>query len=209
VATDSYGNTASKTITVNTNDVTQFVELSANITSGIPPLQVYFSVSTPFTPVSYQMDFEGEGVNDYNGATFNNISYTYTSEGIFYPKVMISDNQGNTFSDTISIAVLSKTEMDTLLKGKWEGMKQAMINRDVGKAGSYFADWTRDRYTGIFSALGDRLPQIAQDMQNIRMIYLIDGVAKYRIRRMEEAGEITYYIYFVQDENGLWKIQQF
>jgi hypothetical protein len=46
-------------------------------------------------------------------------------------------------------------------------------------------------------------------MQNIRMIYLIDGVAKYRIRRMEEAGEITYYIYFVQDENGLWKIQQF
>ena len=84
-----------------------------------------------------------------------------------------------------------------------------MTNKDVEKAGSYFADWTKERYTGIFSALEDRLPQIAQEMQNIGMIYLIDRVAKYRIRRTEGAGEITYYIYFVRDENGLWKIQQF
>lgn len=207
-AKDSYGNTDTKSITIYTNDITQYVELSANITSGISPLQVFFSASTSFIPVLYQMDFEGDGVIDYTGTTFENINHTYTSEGIFYPTLTVTDDQGNTYSDTIAITVLNKTEIDTLLKGKWEGMKGAMINKDVSKAASYFTDWTKERYLGILAALGDRLPQVAQDMQNIRMIYLRAGVVKYRIRRMEAAGEITYYIYFVKDENGLWKIQQ-
>jgi hypothetical protein len=41
-------------------------------------------------------------------------------------------------------------------------------------------------------------------MQVIQLIYLKDGVAKYRIKRQEAAGDITYYIYFEQDENGIW-----
>ncbi|MEW6001107.1 MAG: IPT/TIG domain-containing protein [Nitrospirota bacterium] len=209
VATDLSGNTDTKTITVYTSDTTQPVELSANITSGSAPLQVFFSISTNFSPVSYQMDFEGDGVVDYTGPTFEDINFTYTSEGIFYPTVTVKDNQENSYSDKIAIIVLSKTEMDILLREKWDGMKKGMADKDIQKAVSYFAEWTKERYSAIFAALGDRLPQIAQDMQNIKMIYVRDGVAKYRIRRIEAEGEITYYIYFVRDENGFWKIQQF
>ncbi len=137
------------------------------------------------------------------------VTSTSSVLALYFPSVTVTDTQGNAYTETTIVNILSFEEMDALLRSKWEGMKGAMINRDVEKAGNYFPQWTRERYTGIFSSLGDRLPQIALDMQNIGMIYLIDGVAKYRIRRMEGVGEITYYIYFVRDENGLWKIQQF
>ena len=45
------------------------------------------------------------------------------------------------------------------------------------------------------------------------MIYLKDHVAKYRINRALNIDgtpqTITFYIYFVKDDNGIWKIQQF
>jgi hypothetical protein len=53
------------------------------------------------------------------------------------------------------------------------------------------------------------LPTIAVGMQQIQMIYAEGGVAQYRIRKTEGVDEITYYIYFVRDEKGIWKIQQF
>jgi len=208
-ATDSYGNTDMKTITVYTNDITQLVELSANITSGIAPLQVFFTASTSISPASYQMDFEGDGIIDYTGATFEDISHTYTTEGIFYPTLTVTDNQGNIYFDTIAITVLNKTEMDFLLKGKWEGMKEAILTQNIEKTLAYFLKTSQERYCYIFTNLLSSLPDIATNMQAIEMISTEDGVAEYRIKRLEDVGELTYYIYFVLDENGLWKIQQF
>jgi len=65
-ATDSDGNTAITSITVNTTETTEYVTLSANITSGISPLTTTFSVSTSgITPESYKFDFDGDGKTDY------------------------------------------------------------------------------------------------------------------------------------------------
>jgi len=214
VIKDSSGNTDTKTITAYTNEITQFVELSANVTSGIVPLQVYFSIYTSgFTPISYQMDFQGDEVTDYNGAAFDNISFTYTSEGTFYPKVTVSDNQSNTYSDTIAITVLSKVEMEILLRAKWEGMKGALLQRDISKGLESFLDSSKEVYQQAFNVIVDELPQIVSEMQDIEMIYLKENVAKYRIHRLHDIEgtlqTITYYIYFSKDSDGIWRIDRF
>ena len=208
-ATDSQGNTDTKTITVNTNDITQKVELSANITSGIPHLQVFFSASISVTPASYQMDFEGDGVIDYTGTTFENISRTYTTEGIFYPTVTVTDEQGNTYSDTIAITVLSKTEIDALLKGKWEGMKGALAQNNINSVVNYFDTFSKDAYKEMFTALSSRLPQIVQELNDIRLIRVIENTAEYDIRTIRNGKEYSFYLLFVRDGNGLWKIRSF
>jgi hypothetical protein len=208
-ATDIDGNTETTSITVNGVPTTNYIRITASMESGLSPLEATLIIESSLDLTSASLTYAGPAEVEFLSTSTSEYRVRLVAEGIYYFTADITDSSGNLFSDTVAITVLPEVYLDGLLRGKWEGMKQAMINRDVEKAGSYFADWTRERYTGIFSALGDRLPQIAQYMQNIRMIYLIDGVAKYRIRRMEEAGEITYYIYFVQDENGLWKIQQF
>jgi len=212
-ARDSYGNTDTETITIYSNDTTQHVELSANITSGIPPLTTYFSTSTSFIPVSYQMDFEGDGIIDFTEATFEEISYTYSSEGIFYPTLIVTDDQGDTYSDTIAVSVLSKTEMDTLLKDKWEEMKVALVKQDIDGALKYYLEGSQQLYTDIYTAFYDQLPQLAQEMNDIQPIYVKSSTAKYRLREHKMYGgnmeTITYYIYFVLDKDGLWKIYRY
>lgn len=65
----------------------------------------------------------------------------------------------------------------------------------------------------MFQLLANGLPNIATSMQEIQLIYLRGDIAKYRIRREQNIKgtpqTITYYIYFVRDENGIWKIESF
>jgi len=208
-ATDSYGNTDTKTITVYTNDTTQQVELSANITSGISPLTVFFSASISFTPVSYQMDFEGDGVIDYTGTAFENVSFTYNSEGIFYPTITTTDDQGNTYSDTIAITVLNKTEVDTLLKGKWEGMKGAMTEKDFEKSLQFFTDGSKEMYQYNFNLMYTIMDSIIQGMGDIELVEVRGNFAEYEMLVIREGEERSFYIEFIKDGDGIWKINFF
>lgn len=210
-AKDSSGNTDKKSVTINTETTDQPVTITTNPSSGIAPLTATFSIDTSISnPItSYRIDFEGNGVTDEETTDISNITHTYDTPGIYYPTVTATDSQNNTYTETTIINVLSKEQMDALLKGKWDGMKEALGNGDVAGALNYHLESSKERYQTIYSALKDQLPAIAANMNDIQLIYLKNGKAKYRIRRQEADGEFTYYIYFIMGENGLWKIYQY
>ena len=95
------------------------------------------------------------------------------------------------------------------MKAKWEGMKGALVNQNVEGAVNYYLSTSQGRYRDIFTTILTSLPSIASTMQKIELIYLEQNIAQYRIKRIEAVGEVTYYIYFAVDEEGIWKIQQF
>ncbi len=92
-------------------------------------------------------------------------------------------------------------------------MKDRLFLGDITGALQSFLDASKPTYLSIFNSLADRLPQLVTEMQDIEMIYLKDGVAKYRINRAHDIGgspaTVTYYIYFVLDKDGLWRIDFF
>ncbi len=214
-ATDTAGHTATKAIIVNAVTTGNYIDLTANPESGVAPLTTYFSVSTsiPNAVATYQMDYEGNGSIDYTGSTFDNINFTYTVEGIYYPTVIVTDSQGIQYSDTIAIVVLNAADLDALLRAKWVAMKTAIANQDVEGAVKYYTEGSKQIYNDIFTTLYSQLPQIAQDMQNIELLYTRDKTAKYRIRQDElyegQTVTMTYHIYFVVDSDGLWKIYRY
>lgn len=214
-AVDTGGNAASVSITLNADTSAPHITLKADIESGLPPFGTYFSVSTqiPNEVVNYRIDFEGDGIYDYDDLTFDNINTMYQSEGTYYPVLTITDNQNITYTDTIAIVALSISETDTVLNMKWGSMKALMLRQNVGGALNHFSDESRNLYNELFTALYDQLPQIAQGMQGIQVIYVKNNAAKYRIRRSEVYGGqmvvVTYYIYFERDKDGLWKIKRF
>ena len=210
-ATDACGYKVQDTITINTETLQEPIRLTAIPSSGTPTLNVTFEAEPSIqNPVSnYAWDLNGDGTPEQTGPTLSKLTTQYQNSGLYFPKVTITDTEGNTYEETTMINVLSKVEMDALLKGKWEGMKEALGQGKVEKALLYFTQGSKERYRGIFTAISNQLPDIVRNMQEIRLIYMKDGVAKYRIRRIENAGEVTYYIYFEVDENGLWRLRQF
>ncbi|MDA8240573.1 MAG: hypothetical protein M0Z67_09425, partial [Nitrospiraceae bacterium] len=214
-ASDTNGATGRAEVTVKAITTGPYISLSANITSGIPALITYFAVATelPNPVMTYEMDFEGDGVMDYTGAAFEDISFTYTAEGIYYPTLKVTDDQGNIYSDTIPVVVLNKKKLDALLKEKWEGMKAALLAGDMEKGLSYIIRSAQSRYREAFQVIIEELPHIVSAMQPIELIYLVENAAKYRINRVQDVDgqqrTFSYYIYFTKDAIGNWKIDRF
>jgi hypothetical protein len=129
------------------------------------------------------------------------------TSGVYTFSVEVIDQEGETYTDSVSVEVVNAAALDGLLRDKWAGMKAALMAGDVQGALAYHHEYARKRYGAIYNALGDALPALIGQMQAISWICYVDGTVKYRIRQDHEIdGEVvtvTYYIYFSRGENGL------
>lgn len=125
----------------------------------------------------------------------------------------VTDIEGREYSDSIMIVVLNRQEVDTLLRQKWERMKNALGNKNVEGAVKDFSTVTQQLYREIYTTLMETLPMIAQQMQEIELIYVKNNTAKYRLKKTEMYGlnmyTLTYYIYFTRDKHGVWRIYRY
>ena len=125
----------------------------------------------------------------------------------------MTDTENNVHTDTVAVVVFDQAGIDTLLKARWNEMRQALVAGDITGALDYHYEGKKEKYESIYNLLGANLPALAQQMQGIELVYLEDNRAKYRINRDHDIDRqpvtITYYIYFVKDENGLWQIERY
>jgi hypothetical protein len=89
-------------------------------------------------------------------------------------------------------------ELDGLLKAKWNGMKNSLINGNIEGALNFHHGILKDRYDAIYDLLGSDFPILAQQMQDKELIYATGDRAKYRIKRDHnidgQTVTITYYL---------------
>jgi len=208
-ASDTGGTTATSSITVNAA-AGDYIRLASNIQSGISPLDVALRIDGSFSIDNSDITIMGPALAEIvDNPTPEEFTLKFTAEGIYTVTVSVTGPDGNVFEDSIYITVLNRTQLDNLLKAKWEGMKGALMRGDVEGGVTTFLKSSQERYRYIFTSLINSLPVIIANMNPIELIYVKSGVAQYRIRKTESMGLITYYIYFIRDENGIWKIQQF
>lgn len=214
-AMDAEGNTAEKSITIHTDTIEQPITISVAPRCGIAPLSTTFSIDTDLigTITTYGIDFDGDGTIDLEQATDEDITHEYNTKGMYYPTVTIEGSNGNTHTETTVINVLSKDEMDTLLKGKWNGMKEALKSGDIESAVSYFTENNQQLYKNLFTNLSAHMPQVVQEMAEIQLVSVKDNTAKYCIKKDKTYADqiitVTYHIYFAKDVSGMWKIVRF
>lgn len=212
-ATDTAGNTATTSLTVNAATTGNYIRITSNIELGIAPLEAILKIDGSFSITESSLNITGPVQPEIISSSPDEYTVKMTVEGIYYFTTAATGPDGLTYQDTIGIIVLNRTQMDNLLKRKWEGMKTALANQDISNALNYYTEETREHYNQVFTDLYNYLPQFVQDMQDIQLVYLKNNVCKYRIRKDELYGgqmwTITYYIYLVLDSNGIWKIEVF
>jgi predicted secreted protein len=223
VISNEYGVTEQAAVSIGTNITDDDMRMIAVPNTGIPMTRsdgtTDFETSLQVDPsvtgsgLSYAWDTNGDGVTEDEGPTLSQVMARYRSPGIYSPTVTVSDMMGNRYTGSVIVSVVDRGAVDALLKTKWEIVKERLASQDIEGALVMFKTSSQDRYRDIFKTLKPKLSQMVQDMQEIQLIYLKDGRAKYRIRRGETyAGRLvtmTYYIYFALDENGIWKIVYF
>jgi PKD repeat protein len=201
-------------ITINTESQEEFVRLTATPTTGVLDqtgiLNITFEAEAYLVnPVSsYSWDFNGDGTPEITGAEATVIAQ-YQFPGLYFPRVTVTDNQGNIYTETTLVNVLSREEMDAFLRSKWEGMKGALSQGDIEGAISYFDDSTKSGYKEHFTVLSPMLPQIVQVLNDIQFIGMMKNAIEYDIRTTRDGIQYSFYLLFIRDKDGLWKIRSF
>jgi hypothetical protein len=208
-ATDANGltTTASRTITATTGN---YIRISSNIESGTGPLDVTLRIDSSFVVVAPVVSISGPG----GAATLSSISATeytarFISEGTYTVTATATGPDGQSYTDSVTITVMSRYQLETLLKGKWEGMKQKIAAGDIEGAGTYFPQASREMFLSIFGDTNIDSAARLNDVSAVKVYTQSDNYAQGGLIRQDEDGEFSYPITFSRDESGLWHIYNF
>jgi parallel beta-helix repeat protein len=214
LAVDSAGNTASAFMTLYREATGGYIRLTAETYAGFAPLETTVHIESPVPLIASTVSVTGPGTAEVVlGAWITEYVVRLSATGLYTVTAEVSDEDGNQYTHTLALQVLALPTLDTALRARWNGMKQALANQDTHTAANFFTDETKELYREIFALLLPQLPQLVQEMQDIEMVWAADQTAQYRIRRQElydgQPLTITHYIYFRVDSDGLWKILRY
>jgi sugar lactone lactonase YvrE len=212
VATTATGATTSSGIAIDvTGSPTDAVILRPSPESGTAPLQVTFSVSSPRPVVQVALDFDGNGSVDFRGPSLDGQRFAYSQPGLYVATIAVTDSQGVQSSAAAIVQVFDRSQLDTFLQGKWNALRDALSRADVPAAVSLFALASRDAYQDQLDALAGAgaLKQVGSDLGAIRMVRTMANAAEYEVRTLRNAAEYSFYVLFVVDSDGVWRLRVF
>ena len=201
------GSSAQQSVTVTGTGPAAF-EVSAQPVSGIAPLTVSFAVNSALTFQRVDADFDGNGTIDLTTTNPSTpIAFTYSQPGVYAARFVITDSVGNSTTQTIQVVVADPAVLDQQLKALWQGFAGALAVRDKLKAMQYMTASARTRYGPVFDVLLPDLPQIVGSFSPPLRAQLGTGYSEYAVVREIEGLRRVYLIQFVQQTDGLWRIE--
>ena len=208
-ATDANGLTASAARNV-TAAPGNYIRISSNIESGTGPLEVSLRIDGSFSVTAPTVNVTGPG----GAATLTAVSATeytanFVSEGTYTITVTSTGPDGQTYTDSVMVTVMSRYQLEALLKGKWEGMKAKVTSGDIQGAGTYFPQASREMFLTMFGDTTIDSVSRLNDVSAVNIYTLSDYYAQGGLIRQDEDGEFSYPITFSRDESGLWRIYNF
>lgn len=201
------GQSVTRSVSV-TNTGPAPIQVTADAVQGLAPLKVNFTVTNTSgkTLTSVRADFTGSGSFSFFNAS-SPISNNYTVPGIYQAQFLVFDNSGASVQQTITIAVQDPVQIDQILQATWTGFTGALVSRDVTQATRYFNSRAQLRYGPVLTALQPFLPQIVTNFAPIQLATLEGGIGEYAVKRTNAAGiTYLYLIYFIQDDDGVWRL---
>jgi hypothetical protein len=209
-ATDTKGNTQTATVGVNFFQAEHYIKVTANIESGIAPLEVILTLDSDLDLANGSLTHTGPGEVELLSREGKEYRFRIITEGAYIFTAQVSDPGGTPYEDTLAIAVLSKAEVENRLAGKWEGMKASLMGGDIEKALGYFAGESQEGYQRVFMGLSEqKISSIFSNIIQVKLYSLSDRFAKGGVLRQESGGIYSYPVTFILDENGIWKIMGF
>ncbi len=177
----------------------------------IAPATIGFTVDNlPEEIERVETDLDGDGIYELSGPELPPLSVDYAAPGLRSVTLRVTEQSGIVRIATAWVSIVEFGQMDVLLKQRWDEFRAALARGDVAAAKTLIAGAAaRETYGKVLSELPGRLTAIAESMAGILPVYIRPEFAKYLLTRVENGRDVGYYVYFVRDADGLWRIAQF
>ena len=212
VAATQTGASATASVTVAVTDQPDgALSLRPSPRMGGTPMLASFSVVGGAPPARVELDLDGDGHVDFDGPTLEGQTFTYAASGLYFPSVKVTDAQGAVSTARAVVQVLDPAGVDALLQPKWSALRDALSRSDVAGVVALFAGASRDAYQDQLTALAGAgaLAQIAADLGPIRPVRVHERAAEYELRAVQQGTSYSFYVLFVVDTDGVWRLRVF
>ncbi len=120
--------------------------------------------------------------------------------------VVVQDAAGNV-STVGQVQVGRPTDpVDVPFVSVWSGMNAALLAGDKATALSFLTFGAQAKYGPVFDALLPHMVEIVASYSSLLRMSVSAEVGEYIIIRVINGKSHLFYIYFLKDENGVWKI---
>ncbi len=210
VATDIDGNTAEASVSIHAVIDENSLGIAVDPEIGVSPFAATLTVDATYPVVDPYVWGMGPGdVVISEGEEVNRFNVRLTSPGIYFLMAEAADDQGDVHTASVSVQVLSEAELDAMLQPKWNDMKSALTDGDVGEAVKFFSGASRPMYEQRFTALSSVLDQVAGDMGPIALVEADGNRAVYDLTTVRDGKIYSYQVVFIREEDGIWRIYNF
>jgi sugar lactone lactonase YvrE len=173
--------------------------------SGLAPLAVTFAIAGVAGGV-VELDADGDGVLDFVGATLDGYVHTYPGPGVYVATATVTDAQGHRSVQHAVIEALDRSAADAFFRARWTAFRDGLSRADVGAALGLVVEGQRDRYRTALQALAPDLATIAGGLSDMTVLsfgeHLVEGV----VTRIRDGVTHLHFVYFMRDDDGIWKI---
>jgi Bacterial Ig domain/Glucodextranase, domain B len=185
------------------------VQISADRDVGFSPttftILLENRTGNPIVDIKY-LNLDG-GMLDPTGAGQTMLgTLTYSVVGAHSPGFTVTDSKGNAYTQFITLQVIDKAALDTVLKTLWNDFARALGARNKAAAMGYLTAAAQDNYSPVFDALSTRLPSFVAGMSAPGTGFLSDTVADLGVNRTIAGVNRIFLINLLRDQNGVWRI---
>ena len=209
VATDVGGNTATTSIVVTSTIPASYLRLRTSVDSGVSPFETTLSIDSNLDLTGVKITNTGPSDVEILPVSPNEYRVRMTTEGRYFITASLTALDGTQTQDLVALTVFPETEIDNLLRAKWEGMRAKLQKSDIEGALTYLDENSREDYRESFELLAPILPVIAQELSDISLVEVVGDSAIYDIRTTRDGVEYSFHLLFSKDLYGLWKIVSF
>lgn len=188
------------------------VQLESFPRSGPAPLPVRLHVAppNPAEVVRYEVDFDGDGVNEIAAAELpSDVSFTYSAAGHFRVTLRCVLQNGSTSVASTHVLVHPFDAVDAMLRSSWSRFSTALAARDMEKALRELSPSAREKYEPALRTIGSALPAYVASISGFDPVWIHDRAAHYLLRRTIDGRTLGYHVYFTRGGDGVWRLTQF
>lgn len=177
--------------------------------AGVAPHTATLHVDNPSGLTIAQVAFEelGAASLDTAGADQTILGrLTLAAPGVATPTIVLTDSTGTVHRVPVGILAASREVLDAMLRGLWSSYAAALVAGRVDLALASLPPLVAARYRPILEPLAPHFPQIVPTWSAPQTGLLADDLAEYAIGRTIDGQKRLFFVYFVKDGQGLWRL---
>ena len=204
--TTADGSVVTQTVNVTATGVAPGYSVVPDKSSGLAPLAVVFTVAN-LGSLNATFTFNGFGPFSLPAGSILRLSTTFNA-GVFVNTVVFTDSLGGRTTQQVVVEARDPAQMDQMFNAIWNGVNNALVAGDKDGAMVYLNFSAQRKFGPVFDVLLPFMPEIVASYSPLVRSSLLSKIGEYAVVRTFNGQKRLYLIYFLQDSDGVWRIDE-